>query len=283
MNDPEEHRQPMAFARTTILVLAALGLMLGTARGAIIGSPPPEERVELLQTPAGTFTNVLIMSKSQSIVFIQHAGGLTSLKVRDLDKSTQLQLGYQLVPESAAGHGTPSEDGIDAGLELTAPDLTFALDPRYEEMLEQWSWEAREHLAALSPVARYGGMVLGCLGYLFFCFCAHLLCRKAGLPATPLVWVPWLQLIPLARAAGLSWMWFLGALVPGLNVLGYCWWAFRIAAARGKGQWLGWMLLLPGLNVLGFLILAFADSASAQARGPRKVVVLNQPPRRRAA
>jgi hypothetical protein len=271
----------MACARKLTYLLALLCLTLGTAMGAISGAPAPEERVEFLQTPRESYTNVVVLSKSQTTLFIRHVGGLATVKVRDLDKSTQLQLGYQLATEAspaAAGDGE-----FEGGLELPEPDLSFELDPRYEELWEKTVWEAQERLAALPPALVYTGWILAGLGFLFFSFCAHLVCRKAGLPATPLVWVPWLQLIPLARAAGLSWMWFLGALVPGVNLIGYCLWAFRIAAARGQGQWLGWLLLLPGVNAIAFLILAFADAPEAKARGPRKMVVLNQPPRRRAA
>lgn len=283
MKHADEFCQPMACARKLLSLLALLCLMIGTARGAISGAVQPEERVELLQTPRESYTNVVVLSKSQTTLFIRHTGGLATIKVRDLDKSTQLQLGYQLATEVAGNSAAAGDSEFEGGLELPEPDLSFELDPRYEELWEKTVWEAREHLAALPPALRYAAWGLAGLGFLFFSLCAHLVCRKAGLPATPLVWVPWLQLIPLARAAGLSWTWFLGMLVPGVNLIGYCLWAFRIAAARGQGQWLGWLLLVPGLNVVAFLILAFADAPEAKAKGPRKMVVLNQPPRRRAA
>ncbi|MFM1769144.1 MAG: hypothetical protein RJA22_1673 [Verrucomicrobiota bacterium] len=282
----------MAAFRHLLAALALACLLAATPPPAAGAASTPEERVDFLHTPKAHYTNVVILSKSQSSLFIRHAGGLASIKVRDLDKSTQLQLGYQLIsdpaeevdPAPAPAQPDPEADAL-AEFEVTAPDLEFNLDPRYEEWYEKAVWESREFVAGMPPILRYAWLTLGGVLFLVFSFCSHLICRKAGQPANPLVWLPVLQVIPLARAAGMSWLWCVGILVPGLNLLGYAIWCFQIATARGKAPWVGFLLLLPGLNILAFLYLALSDSRKdpQAAKGTRKVVVLNQPSSRRRA
>ena len=79
MKEAVETCQPMACARKLTYLLVLLCLTLGTALGAISGAPAPEERVELLQTPKDSYTNVVVLSKSQTTLFIRHAGGLASI------------------------------------------------------------------------------------------------------------------------------------------------------------------------------------------------------------
>ncbi len=102
------------------------------------------------------------------------------------------------------------------------------------------------------------------LAYLFQSFCFMLICRKAGKPGGVLVWLPLFQAIPLLRAAGMSGWWFLGLMLPVLNIVGSIMWAFKIVEARGKHWILGFLLLLPVTNILTILFLAFSGGGESE-------------------
>jgi len=89
-----------------------------------------------------------------------------------------------------------------------------------------------------------------------------LICRKAGHPPGLLVWLPWLKLFPMFRAAGMSGWWVLACFVPVLNLMPLLLWPLKIAQARGKSVWIGVLLLLPVFNLFAFLYLAFSNGAS---------------------
>jgi len=252
--------------RFLYLVLAAAAWLTFAAHAA---EETPTERYDVFPAGNVTYSNVLIMNKTRTDVFIRHPGGLVSVKVKDLDKTTQLQLGYHLV----LGTDTNSTARANSPMSMREMDI----DPRFEEIMEQIVWESQELWARTDRNVIYG--VAGGLGvlYLFFCFCCHLVCRKAGLPTSLLVWLPWLKLLPLLRAAGMRPWWLVTTLLPGINVITYIVWSFKIAKARGKGAGVSVMLLLPLFNVLAFLYLAFADRLGGeQPANSRNVIRLNQ-------
>src|SRR4030095_15445441 len=109
------------------------------------------------------------------------------------------------------------------------------------------------------------GAIMGgvLLVYLFFCYCCLLICQKARHEPGLLIWVPFLQMIPLLRAARMSPWWFLGYLLIAPGPLISLVWCFKIASARGKSPFTGFLMLVPLLGVLPFLYLAFAEKVPA--------------------
>jgi hypothetical protein len=102
-----------------------------------------------------------------------------------------------------------------------------------------------------------------------------MICQKAGKPGGFLVWVPLLQIIPLLRAAGMSSWWFLGWLLPPISIIAQVIWCFKIAQARAKSAFVGFMLLLPVTNLLAILYLAFSEGASEKPKAaPKKIQLM---------
>jgi hypothetical protein len=265
-----------AVART-MQSLWKYGLTLACfALASLVAGRAAEARPEFFPTlKAGsvTYTNVKVLNKAKSDLFVQHAGGMASIKVKELDKSTQLQLGYTLVD--------PSPTNAPARVP-TLKDIE--LDPQFEELYEQVVWESREALKQFPPEVTYGALGALFLVYLFYCYCCRLICRKVGQKAVALVWLPLFKIIPLLRAAGMNRGWFLTLLIPPVFVIVFIVWCFKIARARGKSPIVGLFLLLPVLNVLGFLYLALSDTVSAaEAAALLRVAPLPQQPRRYAA
>lgn len=233
----------------------SLALIALAAVGSARAQTAEHEFYPVLKAGSVTYTNVKVMNKTKSDLFVQHAGGMASIKVKELDKSTQLQLGYTLVdpPPTNAAARVPTLQSLQK----------IEIDPRYEEIYEQIVWESQEALKQFKPEVVYGGMGALFLVYMFFCYCCRLICRKVGQKSVALVWLPLFKHIPLLRAAGLSPGWFLTILIPPVYFFVYIVWCFKIARARGKSAFVGFLLLLPVLNVLAFLYLALADKLSA--------------------
>jgi uncharacterized membrane protein YhaH (DUF805 family) len=88
------------------------------------------------------------------------------------------------------------------------------------------------------------------------------------------VWLPFLQMIPLLRAARMSGWWFLANFVPVLNIIMSVTWCFKIAEARGKSAFIGFLLLLPVTNIIALMVLAFADSKPEKKKVSGKIDLL---------
>ena len=131
--------------------LLKLGLSLALfALATLASGRAAESRPEfypLLKAGSITYTNVKVLNKAKHDLFVQHAGGMASIKVKELDKSTQLQLGYMLAdppPTNAPARVVPALQDIE-------------IDPRYEELYEQIIWESQEALSQFKPEVVYGG------------------------------------------------------------------------------------------------------------------------------
>jgi hypothetical protein len=129
-------------------------------------------------------------------------------------------------------------------------------------------------LAILAAAALLGHVLVSCL--------LRRICIKAGAPPDLLIWVPLLQLVPLARAArmspgsvllvgaaavagpvlqGVSSPYASLANAAGLVVILLFWltWCVKICQARKKSPLLAVPLALPGLNLLALLYLAGSE------------------------
>ena len=139
-----------------------------------------------------------------------------------------------------AATGLPCRRGCSAGggAAKADPGPAFSdleLDPRYEEIAEQIIWETQSSWPGW--IARHPWRHRG-RGAALPVF---LLLLPSPLPqdrpaGQRLVWLPWLKLLPLLRAAGMRPWWLVTTLVPGINVITYVVWSFKIARARGKGR-----------------------------------------------
>ena len=225
------------------------------------------------------YSNVVVKSKTKTDLFISHTNGFVNVKVRDLDRSTQLQLGYQVEAE-------PSTNSTR--LNFTPENIAEKLQQQIPlEARDKWEhalWESKEMVAQLPPwfpFAILGGFALL---YLLFCNGCRQICRKAGKPANALVWLPLLKQIPLLRASGLSGWWVLANLLPPVWLVLFVVWAFKITKSRDKGPVVGFLLLLPVFQIFAFLYLAWSagqGDSTAEQRDGRKVISLSN--NRRAA
>src|SRR5882672_8747444 len=133
-----------------------------------------DEKFETLTVGHQTFTKVLVLSKSRNDVFISHARGMTSLKVKDLDVATQLKLGYQV--EQPKPSKMKEMEKV-----FKAPDLeNLEEDPRMKNLDAATAARVSQFVKQLDPTAISG--ILGGLAlfYLVFCFLCRSLCLKTA-------------------------------------------------------------------------------------------------------
>ena len=249
----------------------ALGTMLALLPIApSVGSPIVEEKYDVLQVGTRSYTNVTVTTKAKTYVFIQHDAGLASIKVSQLPLDVQEELGYA-VPKPATNTAT-------AWAKREMAKINVAQVKTLEKRMEQ-KW--REQPSFQPKLMGMAGttlivVVLGIslLFWFFCCYCLMLICRKTGNPGGVLVWLPFFQVFPAFRAAGMSYWWVLAYLVPILNLVPSILWCFKIAQARGKSFWVGVFLLLPVTSFFAFLYLAFSDGAEAEDDGQAQTKVM---------
>ncbi|HLP78549.1 MAG TPA: hypothetical protein VK327_16715 [Candidatus Paceibacterota bacterium] len=233
------------------------GIVLAMAMGGIdaVASTTTDQTLPLLQTKTATYTNVTITSKSAEHVFIVHSGGMTSLRVQELEPETKRALGYVVKEEKK------SQPVVVMAKQLV-PELQSRIQPYEEKFRGSVPW-TREQLQ-LSRNVIYG--IIGCVVILnlFYSYCCHLICIKSKKAPNALVWFPVLKWIPLFRAAEMSAWWLLLMFLPIVPIL----WSFKIAKARGMSAWVGVFLILPVIGLFAFLYLAFAPEAK-QDDGPK--------------
>jgi hypothetical protein len=220
-----------------------------------------EETFPTLQVGSHVYTNVTVTTKAKNYIFIHHSTGMENIRVADLPDELRSELGY--IPElskkeKAAAWAKSKLGDLNIG-EINAATLQ---DPN------KW----RETAAIVFEKARaidnkLCGAIMGgvLLIYLFFCYCCLLICQKAGREPGLLIWIPFLQSIPLLRAARMSAAWFVASILIVPGMIGGIIWSFKIAKARGKSAVTGFLMLIPVLGVLPFFYLAFADNVPTAA------------------
>ncbi len=234
--------------------LAASLLVLAFSAASLLAA----EVLPVVRTKTETYANVTLISQTPTHAFVQHSRGVANIKLAELDAATLGSLGIRAASVVA-----------DGAIAIRAGDSASARQSRSGEQFAKMTG------AISGAIGKYSGrslppkgFVLVMLGafaftYLFFCYCAMLICRKAGTEPGLLVWLPVLQMIPLLRAAGMPAWWLVAMFLPVVNLIAQVLWCLNITKARGKGIITAILLILPVTNIFAFLYLAFADGSSA--------------------
>jgi hypothetical protein len=229
-------------------------------------SAATEDTFNLLEIGSHTYRNVTVTTKSKNYIFILHSAGMTNIKVVDLPSELQERLGYSLAPKVPTNNASAWAKHTMAKIET--PQVKQAEVAVSQTWQQAWS-TAQQYLPPLTSQFLLQ-VSLGAAGiYLFVCYCLMLICSKAGTEPGPLVWVPFLQIFPLLRAASMSRWWFVVFMVPVLNIVAHIIWCVKIVEARHKTVPLLVLLLLPVTSPFAFLYLAFSEAAPERKAEPR--------------
>jgi len=226
----------------TLVAIAALLLWFAPA-----ATGADEVGVEL-KTRTATYTNVTVAGKRGTNVFIKHAGGMSNLKIGELTPDARQSLGYAV---ATSANDEASAGSKESRIQRRVGESTQFIEVQFANGVNLFFgvWEIQLGYASLAGIA---------LGFLLFCCCARLLCKKTGTEPGILIWFPVLQMFPLLRAAGMSGWWFLALLVPVLNLVAWMGWCVNIVITRRKSLWWALLLILPLTSVTAFLYLALA-------------------------
>jgi len=259
--------------------MMAVGLALTAASSALYA----DIHLDMLKTRTDVFTNVTVYSHSKTDFFIRHERGIANIKIANLDPETITLLTTGNAPSKASASAKPAtvakeNESPSAEAAATVAGLSSKLAAQLRQQMMS-SLAALKTLSAVPVNPTVVGLVLGVLfvAYLFVCYCLKLICQKTGKEPGVLIWLPILQMFPLLRAAGMSGWWFVGFLIPLVNLITQIVWCFKIVQARGKSVWAAIGLLLPVTNLVALLYLAFSVGNDAESSGNRRVAVTGAP------
>ena len=242
--------------------------------------------IPVLDTGTQLFSNVTVTSKSITHVFIKHSRGFAGRKINELSHDALVKLGLaqpdlrpvmtkESEPAGSVSSSTPSAfSNFRTSMKIENPLSKLGFNPKITVIDRNVSIEVGNQTFLIDENFIKG--IFWCLlfGYVLFCYCAMLICRKAGLKAGISCWVPILQWISLFRAAGMSgWNVLLGfvlAFVPLLQFIVPIRWSIKICQARGKGIFCIICMLLPTWP-FAFLYLALSTDGREPAEGSGKV------------
>jgi len=230
--------------------LVALVLLVGLDRLVAVG----EIQVPLVKTLSGEYRNVKIFNRTATHLSFAHENGTAVIKLAEVDPETLATIERIRAGVESKGNEWATVAALENKPASAKERSVAALTKLFSGKVS-----AESVSPAITRVMLWrflGGLALA---WFFFGFCNSLICKKAGHPGGLLVWLPVFQMIPLFRAAGMSGWWFLGMMIPLLNLVGFVLWCVKITQARGKGFLTAVMLILPVTNLLAFLYLAFSN------------------------
>ncbi|PIR86623.1 MAG: hypothetical protein COU11_04795 [Candidatus Harrisonbacteria bacterium CG10_big_fil_rev_8_21_14_0_10_49_15] len=95
--------------------------------------------------------------------------------------------------------------------------------------------------------------------YLFIAYCLFRIAEKTNTPDRWMAWVPIIQIFLLLKIARKPAWWFLGFLIPLVNLIVVVIVWMEIAIAVNKPNWLGVLMLIPFFNLAIIVYLAFSS------------------------
>lgn len=218
----------------------------------------PELNFPVLQTKTGTYTNVTVTKRTKDWIFILHSTGVCNVKASDLSSEARIKLGYDALP-GANGKAASTGQPLSKLAELKIAEVKkFAAGWRHNS--KEKMAEARSFMTS-NPQAVMIILAILAVVYVFSSVCFWSICRKTHSAPGPLVWVPFLQLIPLLRAANMPRLWFFIYFIPVLNIIGLIVWSINIVKTRGKSPWVAFLLILPPTSFLAIFYLAVSRGA----------------------
>jgi hypothetical protein len=212
-----------------------------------------EDTFETLALGGAIYTNATVLNTNATLVFIKHAGGLTSVKVKDLGVEDLKKLGY-----------VPREPPKPSALATKMGEWTEKMRPtKTNEIVRDLSglYEDKFKATGISPVtALIGLLAVALVLHIFYSVCMRKICLKAKAEPGGMIWIPILQFVPLHRAAGISPGLVLLYFVPLIGVFVFIYWCVKICRALEKSAGLVFLIFVPILNLLFIPYLAFSGS-----------------------
>ncbi|MBL9214908.1 MAG: C1 family peptidase [Opitutaceae bacterium] len=125
------------------LVLLFVAVLVLPARSAAAAEPlKPGARIESLAAGATVYRDVVVRSVSARTVMITHAGGMASLRLRDLAPEWQERFQYDPAAEAAAEAAARAAAPVAAAPKRSVKAPTTKKDPGIDQLLQQFGQPA---------------------------------------------------------------------------------------------------------------------------------------------
>lgn len=101
--------------------------------------------------------------------------------------------------------------------------------------------------------------------YIYAAYCLYTIGKKTNTPNEWMAWVPIVNVFYMLQIARLSLWWFLGFLIPFLNlvVIIYVW--IKIAEMRHRGALWGILMIVSPVNLVLLWFLAFTEAPAVSS------------------
>jgi hypothetical protein len=185
-----------------------------------------EERYPTLHVGPDIYSNVVVMNKTRTDVFLKHAHGMANIKVRDLDQDTQARLGYEVAQ--------PQQSNMEKVFQTPPAITAFEASPEVQAAQEQLAGKIQDFVDRFDNRMAIAITSSVILVYLLFSYMCRCICVKTSNPPSPLIWLPFFKQIPLFKAAGMSPWWILANFLGPVFTIVYILWSFKIVRARAK-------------------------------------------------
>lgn len=94
--------------------------------------------------------------------------------------------------------------------------------------------------------------------FVFYSYCLKLICDKAKVDPGVMIWIPIIQMIPMATVARINPFLLLLYLVPIVNIIFMFYHWVKVCTAIDKSPWLVIMMIIPVVNIAFIPLLAFS-------------------------
>jgi hypothetical protein len=232
-----------------------------------------EQTFDVLQVGTTTYRNVTVTTKSKNYIFILHSKGMANIKVADLSPDLRSSLGYEVPPAIESKTNSPAAWARQTISKMDTPQISRLR----EQLVGIWrTVPFTDRLRGVQLDRNFLLIAVGTLAafYILHCYCCLLICQKVGYQPGVLIWCPFLQLVPLLKAAAMSPWWILGFLVPGLNLVAQVLWSIKITAARRKTLLVALLLIFPLSSPFTALYLAFSGGSPRKKHPSRRLEIM---------
>ena len=260
-------------------ILLGIGLAILLNSKSVAG----DVQFDVIQTRTDVYEDVTVTGHNETDIFLIHSKGMANVKIQDLDPETLWRVGLgdkPLEPGSAeavaAAEAAVSKNTMPAALTKLLESASLpAMESDMQQQVMAMASASQIPIDQINPTHLIIALSIVLALYLFFSYCLKLIVQKTGTEPGLMVWLPFFQVFPMLRAAGMSGWWVLAMFIPLVNIIVHIVWCVKIVQARGKGVMTTIFLILPLTDLLAFLYLAFSNgekSAEEDAEAGKLVV-----------
>jgi len=102
-------------------------------------------------------------------------------------------------------------------------------------------------------------LVIGLAFYVYMAYSLMVIAKKTNTPNEWMAWIPILNYWLMVQIARQQILWFILFLIPCTSPIALIFVWMKIAEARGKPSWWGFMWLVPIMNIITPGYIAFSD------------------------